>query len=94
MEYLQCLEQAFLRDDYRGYVISSTARENDSGAWVPRVEVTLRGRPISLSREWPDLSRRNCEDAMREGLAWARCLIDQREVPVFDIGNQLPGEER
>lgn len=62
---------------------------------MPRVEVTLRGRPISsLSREWPDLSQPTCEDAVREALAWARYLISQREVPVLDIGNQPLNEER
>jgi hypothetical protein len=89
MEDPQYTKQPSLEADYRGYVISSTARPNGSGAWVPRVEVTLRGRPISLSREWPDLAQPTCGEAVRGGLAWARQRIDQRELPMSDIGNQL-----
>jgi hypothetical protein len=92
MEDPQYTKQASLEADYRGYVISSTARTNGLGAWVPRVEVTLRGRPISLSREWPDVAKPACEEAMREALAWARHCIDKRELPMSDIGNELLNE--
>ncbi|MEX3669802.1 DUF6566 family protein [Paraburkholderia phenoliruptrix] len=85
------VRQACRKVYYRGYVISSTARTNGSGRWEPRVEVTLRGRPIILSRERPDLTQQSCEDAVRAALAWARHLIDQREVPESDIGDHLLG---
>jgi hypothetical protein len=94
MENSQLTKQAPQEAHYRGYLISSRARTNGSGAWVPRVEVTLRGRPLSLSREWPDLTQPTCEAAVRQALAWARRLIDQREVPTSDIGNQVLNEAR
>ncbi|MDR6203889.1 hypothetical protein QF025_002609 [Paraburkholderia graminis] len=82
------------KTEYRGYAISSTAQRNPSGQWVPCVVVTLRGRPISLNRERPDLAQPTREEAMCEALAWARHLIDQREIPLSEIGDTLLGERR
>ena len=94
MEDSQGTGQEPLEANYRGYFISSAPRTNRSGAWVPRVEVTLRGRPIGLSREWPDLAQRTREEAVSKALAWARHRIDDRELPVPDNGNRLLSEER
>jgi hypothetical protein len=82
-------KQASLQADYCGYFISSTAEQNESGARVPSVEVTLRGRPMTLSPECPDLAQPTGEDAVGKALAWARHRIDSRELPVSDNGNRL-----
>ncbi|MFM0441122.1 hypothetical protein PQQ84_32100 [Paraburkholderia strydomiana] len=84
----------FQETEYRGYAISSTAQRSPSGQWVPCVAVTLRGRWISLNRERPDLAQPTREEAMREALAWARRLIDQREIPVSEIGDALLNDRR
>ncbi|WP_147440825.1 DUF6566 family protein [Paraburkholderia sp. RAU2J] len=88
------IQQELQESYYFGYLISSTAQSTETGAWVPWVEVTLRGRLISAGRECPNLIRPTREEAMGEALAWARNFIERREVPLSAQGNELLSAQR
>ncbi|MFM0214553.1 MULTISPECIES: DUF6566 family protein [Paraburkholderia] len=94
MEDLESTELTSRQAEYRGYVISSTALTSESGQWVPCVTVTLRGRRIRLSRERQGQVQLTREAAICQALVWAKQLIDEREVPVSEIGNVLLTENR
>ncbi|MDR7008951.1 DUF6566 family protein [Paraburkholderia strydomiana] len=89
MEDRESTELTSRQAEYRGYVISSTALTNGRGQWLPCVTVTLPGRRIGLSRERPDRAHLTREAAICQALAWGIRLIDEREVPVSEIGNVL-----
>jgi hypothetical protein len=67
--------------DYHGYLVSVDADTNEFGAWLPRVAVTHRSRPVALPEiepvqpEW--LTR---AEALRAGIEYAKLLIDRHEV--------------
>jgi hypothetical protein len=68
---------------HRGYVIRSWGRRDLSNAWIARVAVTLRGRPVILEKDAPASLCATEEEAIRAAVERARYLIDCREVPAI-----------
>jgi hypothetical protein len=73
---------------HRGYVIDAWARRDSFNTWVAQIDVTLRGRPITLETDAPTHFCATEAEAICTALERAQQLIDCREGSAID---SVPG---